>query len=385
MDEVLRNKLVAFLVQHCYLVVVAVPTADAARRIFTVLNARGLDLTATDILKADLLDRAGRELEIPLAKRWEAVELDLGRDAFVELFGHIRMIYERDKPRSALESAFKTVVPPFEGDAETFVSDVLEPIADAYAILNDHTEVRARFGVEAARAVRSLKRIDSKDWMAPALLRLWAYVPGDAATAGQFLIDLERVAYSLFVVRADVNERIARFAGVMDEFQPRPGRPTSLLGLALTPAEQKQFAEALGGPIYRQTRVCKPVLQRLDEALSSGGASYDELIVSIEHVLPQTVDAESEWATLFPDEPERSYWTHRLSNLVFLTRRINTRASNWPFAKKKTEYFNGKDGASPFPLTQGVQQAEVWSLEVLRDRQKELVSRLCQIWRLSDQ
>ena len=30
MDEVRRNRLVAFLVQHCYLVVVAVPTADAA-------------------------------------------------------------------------------------------------------------------------------------------------------------------------------------------------------------------------------------------------------------------------------------------------------------------------------------------------------------------
>jgi uncharacterized protein with ParB-like and HNH nuclease domain len=57
MDEERRNKLVVFVVQHCYLVVVAVPTADAARRTFTVLNARGLDLTATDILKADLLDR----------------------------------------------------------------------------------------------------------------------------------------------------------------------------------------------------------------------------------------------------------------------------------------------------------------------------------------
>jgi uncharacterized protein with ParB-like and HNH nuclease domain len=122
MDESRRNRLVAFLVQHCYLVVVAVPTADAARRIFTVLNAHGLDLTATDILKADLLDRVEPALEASLAKRWEEMELELGRDAFVELFGHIRMVYERDKPRSALESAFKAVVPPFAGDAETFVS-----------------------------------------------------------------------------------------------------------------------------------------------------------------------------------------------------------------------------------------------------------------------
>jgi hypothetical protein len=125
------------------------------------------------------------------------------------------------------------------------------------------------------------------------------------------------------------------------------------------------------------------VLQRLDEALQSGGASYDDQIVSIEHVLPQTVDEGSEWATLFPDKAERDLWTHRVANLVLLTRRINTRASNWPFAKKKTEYFNGKDGTSHFPLTQGVQQAGAWGPGVLNERQKILVSRLCEIWRLA--
>ena len=232
-----------------------------------MLNARGLDLTATDILKADLLDRVGPAQEASLAKRWEAVELELGRDAFVELFGHIRMIYERDKPRSALESAFKAVVPPFAGDAEAFVSNVLEPIADAYTLLSDYKEVRTRFGAEAAKAVRSLQRIDSKDWMAPALLRLWACQPGDSAAVATFLIDLERVAYSLFVNRADVNGRIARFADVMDEFQPRPGRSPATGGLTLTSEEQREFVEALSGPLYRQSRVCRPVLQRLDEAL----------------------------------------------------------------------------------------------------------------------
>jgi Protein of unknown function DUF262 len=74
LPEERRNTLIAFIIQHCYLVVVAVPTAEAARRIFTVLNARGLDLTPTDILKADLLERAGTTIEGSLANRWEQVE-----------------------------------------------------------------------------------------------------------------------------------------------------------------------------------------------------------------------------------------------------------------------------------------------------------------------
>ncbi|WP_404547844.1 DUF262 domain-containing protein [Bradyrhizobium diazoefficiens] len=97
MNEERRNKLVAFIIQRCYVVAVAVPTPESARRIFRVLNARGLDLTPTDILKADLLDRAGQARELDLASRWEAIEQRLGRDKMVELFGHIRMIFERDK------------------------------------------------------------------------------------------------------------------------------------------------------------------------------------------------------------------------------------------------------------------------------------------------
>ena len=93
---------------------------------------------------------------------------------------------------------------------------------------------------------------------------------------------------------------------------------------------------------------------------SSGGASYDEL-VSIEHVLPQTVEDGSEWAILFPDEQERSDWTHRLANLVFLTHRINTRASNWDFDRKKKEYLASGDGSSPFVITQGVLQTDKWT------------------------
>jgi hypothetical protein len=293
MNEDRRNHLVAFIIQCCYLVVVAVPTPDATRRIFTVLNARGMDLTPTDILKADLLERAGPLREADLAKRWEAVEEALGRNTFVELFGHIRMIDERDKPRSALEKWFLESFTPFKEDADRFVSDILEPIADAYALLDNPSEIQGLFGDEAAKAVRSLQRIDNKHWMPPALLRLWKRTPGDNPVVASFLLNLERLAYFLFVTRADVNARIARFASVMDEFKPRPNKPAPSQGLTLAIVERGNFLKALDGPLYLMSRVCKPVLQRLDEALSAGGATYDNL-VSIEHVFPQTVEPGSE-------------------------------------------------------------------------------------------
>lgn len=382
MAEDRRNKLVAFIIQRCYLVVVAVPTAQAARRIFTVLNARGMDLTPTDILKAELLERVGEAQDVELAKRWEAVEDALGRDSFVELFGHIRMMYEREKPRVSLEEGFRLFVTPFNGTGDGFISEVLEPVSDAYALLNDSPTSEQLFGAEAAKAIRSLQRIDNKDWMPPALLRLWQRSENDSLDVARFLIQLERLAYFLFVKRSDVNERIARFAAVMDEFQPRPKKRTASLGLELSPVEQDQFLSALSGPIYELTRVCKPVLQRLDESLASGGATYDTL-VSIEHVLPQTVEKGSEWDKLFPDEAVRDEWTHRLGNLVLLTRRINSSASNWDFKTKKEKYFQSKKGATTFALTLRVLQTNEWTLTQLKQNQNELMEKLAEVWQLA--
>ncbi|MGO9722269.1 MAG: DUF262 domain-containing protein [Methylocella sp.] len=384
LDEGHRNALVAFIIQRCYLVVVAVPTAEAACRIFTVLNARGMDLKPTDILKADLLERAGEARGIDLAKRWEAVETAIGRDKMVELFGHIRMIYERDKPRLALEKGFPTFVTPFGGDAERFVSDILEPIADVAVLLTENKAIYKLFGPEAAKAVRSLERIDNKDWMPPALLQLWKRKLNDGEAVGIFLVQLERLAYFMFVKRDGINDRIARFAAVMDEFDPKVDKAPPKVGIDLTDAEQSQFIDSLDGPLYEKSRVCKPVLQRLDEALSNVGMSYDQL-VSIEHVLPQTVGESSEWAKLFPDETERNHWTDRLANLVFLTRRINTRASNWDFDRKKKEYFSSKEGTSPFPLTQGVLQTDKWSIDHLAKRQSQLIGKLSEVWQLKSE
>ena len=187
----------------------------------------------------------------------------------------------------------------------------------------------------------------------------------------------------MFVCRHGINERISRFAAVMSELDLPSGRDKPEAGLGLSDAEQTQFVQALEGPLYIKTRVCRPVLQRLDEALSAGGASYDDMIISIEHVLPQTGAEGSEWASLFPDPSQRGYWTHRIANLVLLTKRINTRASNWDFERKKTEYFASKDGTSLFPLTQGVLQTGRWSVEDLITRQAQLLGKLRAVWALN--
>ena len=56
LDDESRRDLAGYMAQKCFLVVVCASDGDSARRIFSVMNDRGLDLAPTDVLKAIVLD-----------------------------------------------------------------------------------------------------------------------------------------------------------------------------------------------------------------------------------------------------------------------------------------------------------------------------------------
>ncbi len=85
-----------------------------------------------------------------------------------------------------------------------------------------------------------------------------------------------------------------------------------------------------------------------------------------------------EW---FPNAGARRQWTHRLANLVLLSRRRNNRASNFEFDHKKREYFL-RNGSSPFALTTQVVSESEWTPAVLESRQQRLIDALKKEWRL---
>lgn len=378
-----RNDLINFILNNCYLVVVSVPTDAAARRIFTVLNARGLDLTATDVLKADLLERAGETREKDLSARWEDIELHLDRDRFSDLFTHIRMIFQREKPRSALEVGFPEFVKPFCGDPAEFISGTLEPYAEAFALAQNYNKNVRPFDARTASLLRSLDQLDNKDWVPPLLLRLRQHSPNEDVDIRQFTSKLERLSYYLFVTRSDVNTRMARYADVLDQIDPSGGRAQRSGGLELNDNEVRYFLDALDGPVYLKSRVVKALLLRLDLALSDGSAVYDYPTISVEHVCPQTIEPGSQWDEWFRDREAHDDWLHRIANLVLLTHRKNSSASNWDLCRKKSAYFV-RDDACPFLLSRQVLDATEWTPETLANRQRELLRTLSKSWKIED-
>ena len=106
LNEKQREDLIAFVLQKCYIVVVETSDGESAYRIFSVLNDRGLDLSPTDILKADVIGKMPADSQNDYADKWEEIEDELGRDRFRDLFAHIRMIHRKGKLRGTLEREF---------------------------------------------------------------------------------------------------------------------------------------------------------------------------------------------------------------------------------------------------------------------------------------
>lgn len=372
-----RNTLAQYIVQRCYLVVVSTSDQSSAYRIFSVLNDRGLDLSPTDILKADIIGGLDEHIRTEYTEKWEDMEEELGRDSFRELFAHIRMIFMKSKMRGTLQQEFQdNVLSRVQG--REFIDDVLEPFADAYEVLTD-ASYRSEAGAEDVnKLLRYLNELDNFDWIPPALTYLKRN-PTDTVALCHFFTYLERLAYGLFILRANINQRIRRYAEILRAIEQEEDLFGAASPLQLSAEEKTKILEVLDGQIYSHLRVRRPLLLRLNSLLSDAGVRYDYPTITIEHVLPQNPDKKSEWLKKFRDEDERAEWTGKLANLVLLSRRKNSSAQNYDFNKKKEAYFQ-RGGVATFALTTQVLNETEWTLEVLQRRQKNLIGALKNEW-----
>jgi uncharacterized protein with ParB-like and HNH nuclease domain len=381
MTEAERVALAQFIVTRCFLVVVATPDLDSAYRIFSVLNSRGLELTATDILKAEIISGVPEARRTEFTKKWEDAEEDIGRESFGDLFSYIRMIYRKAKPKATLLKEFKEHVTDAKNPV-LFMDEVLLPAVEAYEELNDASYSSTMLAEEVNEYLKWLNRLDFKDWMPPALA-FGVRHRNDPAAMLNFFRDLERLSYFMLLTRLGINGRMDRYSSVTAAIEKGEDLESEKSALQLSPLEQHEMYSVLEGPIYNtlSAKARTPIILRLDSLLSGGGAQYDYSTITVEHVLPQTVVAGSQWAVWFPDPRERLSRVHTLGNLALLTRKKNSAALNYDFEYKKKAYFS-RNGVSPFPLTTEVLAHAAWTPEVVDERQTKHLAVLEKHWRL---
>ena len=316
------------------------------------------------------------------------MEVEVGRNGFNDLFGHIRMIIAKVKAKKALQDEFYGVVFPNmngkdldEHDAINFIDNILGPYSEAYRVVKNSEYVSTTGADKVNDILRWLNRIDNSDWIPVAML-YYVKHRDDSDLMNRFLRRLERLAAYLRATSWDVTHRIERYAKVLLDIENNVDDSFGT-AIELTSEEIEQFVEKLDSDIYKMVSNKRNYLiMRLDSFLADGAASYDSKILTIEHVLPQTVNENSQWAEWWPDPNERVYWLHKIGNLLPLAKRTNSRAQNYDFVQKKDRYFRSKDGVTSYALTSQVLMFDEWKPKTVAERQRTLLEVYRQNWDL---
>jgi len=120
----------------------------------------------------------------------------------------------------------------------------------------------------------------------------------------------------------------------------------------------------------------KMALREIESAENPGEKTLaTDKVVWLEHILPRKPKSDSVWVEIFKDESERKEYTYKIGNCTLLLDRLNEKARNLPFSKKKELY-----AKSHVQLTQDLTKLEKWDTSAINQRTEQLFNLAKKVW-----
>lgn len=359
-----------YVLTKVYVVFVTTSSLQSAYRLFNVLNARGMSLSNSDLIKNMLFSRleGGENNSIKLNEAWLELEERIGIDQLDQFLAHHRSSISEIKARKALHEEFEPIIESKNSPLQ-FLSELNNSARNYQRILNNNFDNTA-----TSKAIQSLHRVAFEDWIPPLLAFLNRNIGG--IDENEFIDLLERITYQNWIRRLAFTARLTVYFRLVTAI--KTGKNADIIrSIFKDNSNDNEFATLIDGEIYGRP-FARAVLLRLEDA------DQDESVIknyrgriTIEHVLPQLLKEEY-WRERF-SESEHRHWLHKLGNLALLAGTKNYRAQYFEFERKKAIYEERNNRVS-FDTTKSVVAADDWSIPNLAARQLELVSRAKQIW-----
>lgn len=381
-----------FLRNRVLLIYIATEDLDDAFRLFTILNARGVPLRNSDILKSMNLGALPAQDETEkarFAKLWEEAEGELG-DEFDRFLNHLRTILLKDKARLNLLQEFEDkIYAPKEKDKSTGLKKpallekgkptfvFIERYLKHYSTLlggGNYDDTGGTFEFDNLIKVM-VTGLPSSDWIPP-LLRYFDRFKHDRLL--DFLVVLDNKFSSDWIAQYTPTERIENMNDVIREIESA-STPNDVLVATCFNVDGEGVVRAIDGPVYGR-RFTRYLLIKLDFLYHDHAHRMAFESLSVEHVLPQKPAAGSQWRADFSEE-QRKELTNRIGNLVLITTKKNASQGNADYDVKRTKYFAKKINTCPNSLR--VLQSAKWAPLDLIANQKTVVDKICHHYKIA--
>lgn len=359
-------------------ILITVEDDFSAYTVFETLNARGLELSSTDLLKNYLFSRVPVRTDLDaLQRRWQRLIGTVKHERFPDFLRYHLLC---SSPQVRKQNLFKRIRDGVHGAQDVFaLMDALEQRADLFAAMDDNTHEFWLDRPAARPYVRDLQLFGVRQHM-PLVFAAW-----DRMNADDFVrvLKLLRVVAVRYTVIGDLNT---------NELEPVYHRAAKTLldGAIRTPAEIfnvlrtiyvddekfiRDFSHKEMNTTGRRKKVVKYLLCELEADASGVVRDWETDPATIEHILPE--NPSSQWDDVFSPERQPDF-IYRLGNLLLLEPSINRSCQNGSFEEKRTHYQGS--GYTTAKALSKVDQAD-WSPATLDKRQVGMAQRAAHVWR----
>ncbi len=376
--EALARLLNDTIARQLLFIAISVDDELNAYTVFETLNARGLELSSTDLLKNYLFSKASVKADVvALQRRWRALVATVRMENFPAFLRYF-LLCERPIVRSA--KLFKLMRDRVRSLPDAFaLVDALQGRSEIFAALSD---VNHGFWIETPACKKPVRELNlfKTTQMMPLLFAAWEKFSKTDFVKVMKLLSIITFRYTV-VSRLNTNtlEPVYHRAAnaVLSGKATTPSHVFDILRPIYVEDEpfKQNFAYLDMETSGQRKQLVKYILCCLEADMSSIDRPFETDAGTVEHVLPENPSAA--WEDAFPQD-QWSKSVYRLGNLILLEGPINRRVGNQGFAEKQAAYTQ-----SQYAMAKSIVAStpDSWNLDALDQRQQQMAARAAHIWR----
>lgn len=359
-DEI--EKLVDFILNKVIMITITCSNKSFAIKLFQILNARGLNLSASDLIKSYLYGKCEETKRAQFIANWREIEVlseQIDED-LADLFTYYEYFLLGKNPKKSLyeelENQFKNKEPnQVIYDFKKFVENYEKIYKDTSKLMFSFDYLPNQVYWKSILTTAKTKEFEKFEDLAKELKKLFYcnWISGHTTTNVKQLcfntISWIKEDKDYSFIKNKIDTKIKKDKMIKSVFEN---------------LNDDAYGEGWTKPLlilieYAQTDNSKLVFIEMDNKLH------------IDHILPEKWNSKKEWKELW-NEQDAKNWLNKLGNLTLLSGKKNIAQQNDPPLKKKEMYEKGYGGKTAFEVSKPlieIFKVSGWKVEDAKRRQ----------------
>jgi hypothetical protein len=352
----------------------------SAYKVFETLNARGVKLSTTDLLKNYLFSVVARTSATELTeaeRQWQGINNTLGAEDFTTFLRHY---WNSRQPFERKSNLFKAIKKSVGSSQDVFdLLDALERFAPVYMAFSRPADAIWQGDRERRKSIAELdlfnvsqcyslllsgyERLEPQEFTR--LLQICAIISFRYNVIGNLNANTMEEVYNRAALKVYKGEATSA-RQIFQELKP--------IYVADESFKNDFSTKAVNTGSGRGKKLARYILFSIENQLANKDYDFEDGTATIEHILPENPG--EQWEQFFSPEEQESA-VYRLGNLTLLEVSKNKECGNATYGEKLKIY-----QTSAYRLTAQETNFSEWTPETLRKRQERMARWANAVWRM---